>query len=107
MLTQRDPWSRKIGKPYRPVGTVRALNEDAREIPRIISDAKAAGHSTRPATQHVVPVAQSEQMHAVAANAAVFERQEVQKEPISIGRLAERLGARGQRIIPGGSGWDL
>ena len=101
MLPKGDRRPTKIGEPYRPMRAVGTMEEDGREIAGIVGDAQRPIEPTRPEAEHVVPIAQAEEMDAVALHPAPEARQEIDQERRRIMGVAQRIRPLGDRLVPG------
>ena len=101
VLRKGDRRMAQVRKPNRITLALRAPDKNHGEVTRIVEHAQLAVLPTRPEAQDIVPIAQAEEMDAIAAHHAFRARQEVDPEPLRIVRPAQKCLAPPIGLVPG------
>src|SRR5713226_1930895 len=106
MLPQADRRAPQIAVAQVVISAIGAKQIDSAEVPRVIADNHRLGMAD-PGSEHVCPIGDRVQRHAVAPNPAARDRQEVDQEAARIGHrfwlaATERRTVAGNPTFPGG-----
>src|SRR5216684_3569531 len=106
MLPQADRRTPQIAVAQVVISAIGAKQIDSAEVPRVIADNHRLGMAD-PGSEHVCPIGDRVQRHAVAPNPAARDRQEVDQEAARIGHrfwlaATERRTVAGNPTFPRG-----
>ncbi len=96
----------QIGKADRPALTLRSTHENPRKIAWVVGNGQRPIEPAGPDAQHVIPLAKTEQVNAVAPHQPVDAGKEIDHETSQIVGMTYWSGTTGRGLMPGRQRWN-